>query len=72
MLFLRVSVAMRKHHKQKQLEEGGKGLFQLILSKTNIIEGCQDGHLEEGTDAEAMEWGSLLTCSSGLTQPAFL
>lgn len=46
--------------------------FNLYLARHNIIEGSQAGHLEAGTDAEAMEWGSLLTCSSGLTQPAFL
>ena len=57
---LRVSVAVIKHHDQKQLGKV-KGLIQLMtLRSHSITEGSQDrnsrqGNLEAGTETEAIE-----------------
>jgi hypothetical protein len=64
-----VSIAMVKHHGQKQLEE------ERVISAhslKSIIEGTQGRNLDARTDVETMEESHLLVCSPWLTQLGLL
>jgi hypothetical protein len=53
-VFVRMIVAMRKHHDQKQ--DGEERIyFAYISTSLFITEGSQDRNLEAGADADAME-----------------
>ena len=69
---LRLIIAVKKHHGQKQV---GEKRVHLAYPFTflSVIEGGQDRNSNRAAaDAEAMEGCYLLPCSSGLAQPAFL
>jgi hypothetical protein len=70
-VLVRVTVAVMKHHEQKQL---GKGRVYLAYALTSLFttEGSQDRNLEAGAEAEAIECYSLLAYFSRFAQPSFL
>ena len=72
---LGVTVAMMRHHDQKQA--GEESVYLTYTSTSQFITGGSQGRnsgriLEAGAGAEAMEGCCLLACSPGLAQPAFL
>jgi hypothetical protein len=59
-----------KHHDRRNLEENR--VYWMYDSTVLFIEARQGRNLEAGVDAEAIEKGCLLACSSWLAQSLFL
>ena len=64
----KVTLAMMKHHDQKQAGEERVYSAYTFLSPFIIEEG-RDRNMEAGTDAEAVQGCCLSACSSWLAQP---
>jgi hypothetical protein len=73
---VKVTIAVMKHHDQKQPGLGRKGFVWLTYSESEnplreVNELNPGRNLEIGTDAEAVEGCCLVACSSWLAQPDF-